>query len=218
MMHSHHNTLLIVDDYEPLRAALCELFSESGYQARSAEDGVSALQEIQREIPDILLSDLNVPGLSSFEFLSLVRRRFPAVRVIAMSGEFSGNDMPPGVAADAFFEKGTDLESLMRIMAAITWVDKGPVLEPPNVLAPIWIPRNGQDHAGELYAIVTCPECLRTFPQSLGESPDPIRAANCVYCSGVIRYAIVRTADDSFLQDFQRKAATGTAIPLGVPD
>lgn len=115
-------SLLIVDDYEPLRAALWELFGKSGYRARCAQDGVSALGEIRQEVPDIVLSDLNMPDMSGFEFLSVVRHRFPAVRVVAMSGEFSGTGVPPGFDADAFFEKGADLGSLKRIVEAITWV------------------------------------------------------------------------------------------------
>ena len=140
-------SLLIVDDFEPLRAALWEFFGESGYRARCAQDGVSALREIRQEVPDIVLSDLNMPDMSGFEFLSVVRHRFPAVRVVAMSGEFSGTGVPPGFDADAFFEKGADLGSLKRIVEAITWVDKSPVIEPPGPPAPVWIPRKGQDHA-----------------------------------------------------------------------
>ena len=125
-MLSDQKTLLIVDDDLSLRLALCDLFDESGYRARCAGDGFSALQEIRREVPDVVLSDLNMPGMSGFEFLSAVRRSFPAIRVIAMSGSFSGNGVPPGVAADAFFEKGADFGSLRGIVEAITRVDKSP--------------------------------------------------------------------------------------------
>ena len=60
----------IVDDEESIRMSLSHVLSEMGYRVRTAEDGFSALAELRKEIPDILLSDLNMPGMSGFELLS----------------------------------------------------------------------------------------------------------------------------------------------------
>jgi DNA-binding NarL/FixJ family response regulator len=76
--------------------------------------------EMRHEAPDILLSDLNMPGMSGFELLSVVRRRYPAVLVIAMSGAFSGDQVPCGVTADAFFPKGSGVAILMRKIESLT--------------------------------------------------------------------------------------------------
>ena len=48
--------ILVVDDYEPIRRLISHTLAEIGYVVRSAEDGLSALLEIHREMPDILLS------------------------------------------------------------------------------------------------------------------------------------------------------------------
>src|SRR5271165_2973391 len=111
--------LLIVDDEPSIRTSLSHVLGEIGYSVRTAEDGFSALVEIRKEAPDILLSDLNMPGMSGFELLSVVRRRFPAIQAIAMSGAFHGDEVPSGVAADAFFQKGSSVGSLLRIMEAM---------------------------------------------------------------------------------------------------
>jgi CheY-like chemotaxis protein len=69
MMPGAKSNLLIADDEPSTRRALSEIFTEFGYSVRSAEDGLTALVEIGREIPDILLSDLNMrvfPALNCY--------------------------------------------------------------------------------------------------------------------------------------------------------
>ena len=105
-------SLLVVDDQALVRVCLSEVFTKHGYGVRSAPDGFSALAEIRKEIPDLIVSDLNMPGMSGFELLSVVRRRFPLIPVIAMSSAFPGQELPMGVAADAFYQKGVDPGSL----------------------------------------------------------------------------------------------------------
>jgi CheY-like chemotaxis protein len=111
--------LLIVDDEPSIRYSLTCVLTEIGYNVRSAEDGFSALLEIRNEVPEILLSDLNMPGMSGFELLSEVRRQFPAIQTIAMSGAFSGDEVPSGIAADGFFQKGSSMGSLLRLMGGL---------------------------------------------------------------------------------------------------
>jgi len=120
--------LLIVDDDKVVRESLSQLFTEFGHSVRSAEGGSAALLEIRLEIPDIILSDLNMPSMSGFEFLSIVRRRFPVIRVIAMSGAFSVDHVPPDLPADAFYEKGPRLRLLMQIVQTMTSAERSPPL------------------------------------------------------------------------------------------
>lgn len=133
--------LLIVDDEVSIRTSLSLILTRFGHSVRSAEDGFSALGKIRNEVPDILLSDLNMPGMSGFELLSVVRRRFPAIQVIAMSGAFSGDGVPLGVAADAFYEKGTNPGSLLQLVKAMIHMERSSV-QYLSTSAPAWIPKN----------------------------------------------------------------------------
>jgi DNA-binding NtrC family response regulator len=187
-------TLLIVDDEVSLLSSLSMIFATFGYSVRLAGDGFSALAKIRDEMPDILLSDLNMPGMSGFELLSVVRRRFPAIQVIAMSGAFSGNTVPPGVVADAFYEKGGSPGTLLAMVAAMANKDRSCV-QHPSTPAPIWIPKNGHDPQGAEYVMVTCPECLRTFVQVLGDVTYTVRETGCLHCLTPIHYAIVQSPD-----------------------
>jgi CheY-like chemotaxis protein len=210
--------ILIVDDEETLRTFLSEMFAESGYRLQSASDGFSGLREIRREVPDVIICDLEMPGMSGFEFLSVVRNRFPVIQVVAMSGAFSGDGVPPGVAADAFFEKGTHPDVLFRIVKAMTESPQLSSPAPPSLLAPIWIPRNGRDQNGESCVIVTCTECLRAFAHAFDENPDSVRETKCVYCLSPIRYAIVEPPNPAASYAFQRNPGAGIPTPLAVPN
>jgi len=66
-------SILIVEDEESVRASLAEILKVLGHRVRCAADGLAALVEINQEIPEILLSDLNMPGMSGFELLPLAR-------------------------------------------------------------------------------------------------------------------------------------------------
>jgi CheY-like chemotaxis protein len=171
------------------------IFSVLGYATITAPNGFSALNAIREELPDILLCDLNMPGMSGFEFLSVVRRRFPSIRVVAMSGAFEGKSIPAGVAADAFYEKGSHRpQLLLAAVEAMTHPQKLPPDHfPVRSDAPIWIPTNGHDPAGEPYVVISCPECLRTFPQVLDEKARSALQTKCAHCSNSIQYAIVHT-------------------------
>lgn len=193
MMPGHKANLLIVEDQPLLRELLCGILAASGCQVRSAVDGFSALAEIRKHLPDIILSDLYMPGMSGFEFLSVVRRRFPAIQVIAMSGAFSGNAVPPGVAADAFYAKGhgSNPAFLLQLVEAMAHRAPSP-LRRSGMVTPIWIASNGHDASGGEFVMVTCPECLRAFPQALSKQNSLIHEARCVNCSSTIHYAIVQ--------------------------
>ena len=90
---------------------------------RRAPDGVVALEELRIEIPDVLLSDLYMPRMSGFELLPVVRQEFPVTRVVAMSSALSGSDIPPGIVADAFYPKASDVVDLLQIIETMAWSD-----------------------------------------------------------------------------------------------
>jgi CheY-like chemotaxis protein len=127
--------LLIVDDQHSIRSSLSLVLAEIGYCVRTAEDGFSALAEMRVELPDILLSDLNMPGMSGFELLSVVKRRFPAMLTVAMSGAFQGNEVPSGVAADAFYQKGSSVGSLLMILNSLHHADPASAQFPESLQA-----------------------------------------------------------------------------------
>ena len=95
--------------------------------------------------------------MSGFEFLAVVRQRFPHIATIAMSGGYSSGEMPAGIMADAFLQKGNYTikelsHEVRKLLAASPVRSEGK----KDDIAPLFVPR---DKAG--YLIITCPKCLR---------------------------------------------------------
>src|SRR5438105_5210039 len=90
-------SVLIVDDESSIRNSLAMVLEAEGYETSMAVDGFDALLLLKRTLPDIVLSDLNMPRMSGFEFLSVLRRRFPQISVIAMSGAYTARTLMIGM-------------------------------------------------------------------------------------------------------------------------
>jgi CheY-like chemotaxis protein len=99
--------VLVVDDDPTIRTCLTLLLESVGYDVASAEDGIEALSLISENAPDIIISDLNMPRMSGIDLLSEIRRRFPQIVTIAMSGAYrDGSELPSEVIAHGYYAKG----------------------------------------------------------------------------------------------------------------
>jgi type IV pilus assembly protein PilB len=68
-------TVLLVEDEDQLRRVMKDLLEREGYRVVEARDGVAALEQVDRFAPDVLLLDLNLPGLDGYGVLSHLRSR-----------------------------------------------------------------------------------------------------------------------------------------------
>lgn len=96
--------LLVVDDDPGVIATSKLILCAEGYEVHLANNGFEALATLRGSLPDIIISDLAMPHMSGFELLSVIRRRFPHIPVIAISGQYDGN-RPVGLLCDAYFVK-----------------------------------------------------------------------------------------------------------------
>jgi CheY-like chemotaxis protein len=191
--HSAKIELLIVDDEAATRDTLTEIFTQLGYRVRNAQHGFAALAAIRQQAPDILLSDLNMPQMSGFELLSIVRRRYPQMYVVAMSGAYSGKLVPQAILADAFYEKASDAGALFQMVAEVGRTQRSdPAMTGES--APVWVPSNGHNHAGQPYVTLACPDCMRTFEQVIGATGCLVQRATCHHCWSAMHFAVVSKA------------------------
>jgi CheY-like chemotaxis protein len=184
-MANFHYRVLVVDDDELIRRVSEQVLSSHGYEVCTAANGFEALALMRNALPDLIISDLNMPSMSGFELLSVVRRRFPQLPVIAITGEYSTRSWPEGVLADAIFHKGqySPAQLFTQIQALLELAPIRPHLPKPDK-APVWLPRNGS------YVVLTCTECLRSFSISQEEAENGPREVPCVYCNTQIRFSL----------------------------
>jgi|SRR5581483_3800768 len=193
MLNTPKGRILIVDDDPSIRATVSMLLAARGYDVKTAENGFDALLQIKTHMPELIISDLNMPQMSGFEFLSVIRRRFPQVLVLAMSGAFEAGDaVPGGVIADAFYAKGANNPGLLlRLVGDLFLTSASQASTHTRQSAPVWVPRNGRDARGQAYVVLTCTECLRSFPLNVeSETGAAVMETPCIFCLNSVRYII----------------------------
>ena len=187
------NRILIVDDDRSIRATVAMLLAAEGYEICCAEHGFDALLQMKYQVPELVISDLNMPQMSGFEFLSVIRRRFPQVLVVAMSGAYEAGDaVPGGVIADAFYAKGAnDPGVLLQLVADLLRTSASQTSSHTRQSAPVWVPRHGKDARGIPYIVLTCTQCLRSFPLNVAsEVTTAVMETPCIFCLNEVRYII----------------------------
>ncbi|MDP9002714.1 MAG: sigma-54 dependent transcriptional regulator [Myxococcota bacterium] len=82
---SHRGRILIVDDESNARAALSEILREEGYATETAADGFKALGKLEEFTPDVILTDLKMPGLDGIAFMEKARSAAPGAVFVVMT-------------------------------------------------------------------------------------------------------------------------------------
>jgi CheY-like chemotaxis protein len=104
--------ILVVEDDPGLRHALAELLIHTGFAVEQASDGIMALREIARQMPDLIVSDVQMPELDGIALAATLAPHTPPIPIILMSA----NALPAG-CAQPFIRKPFDLEGLLTLMA-----------------------------------------------------------------------------------------------------
>jgi CheY-like chemotaxis protein len=180
------NRVLLVDDDPSVRNLLSRQLERAGFETRQAEDGIDGLGQLRMELPQVIISDLQMPSMAGMEFVSVVRQRFPFIPVIVLSRSVP-NEFPAEAQPDAWFEKGAlNINELLRTLRGL--IRKAPqhadfrqAMTAPVQTSPVF--------AGSVS--LTCPDCLRTFwAMNIPENKTVERAAVCTHCQAHVPFLI----------------------------
>ena len=95
-------TVLVVDDDADVRAMLEEFLVAKGYRARGAGDGATAVRDLLASPADVILLDIDMPGLSGTDALPTLRAVAPGAAIIMVSGTMNEQTAKRALAAGAF--------------------------------------------------------------------------------------------------------------------
>jgi len=94
--------ILVIDDDAGLREALGEFLRTRGYATRLAVDGVGGMAAVMEDAPDVVLLDIEMPGLNGVAALNAIRAMAPDLKVIMVSGTTDTDLSKRALAAGAF--------------------------------------------------------------------------------------------------------------------
>jgi CheY-like chemotaxis protein len=183
--------VLLVDDDPLIRKFMSGHLVAAGYVVQTAVDGLDAITKLRAGLPNLIVSDLNMPRMSGHEFLEVVRKRFPQIPVIVISA-VAANEMPREVAADVYYQKsGFRFHHLLETISDLTRNPPLRTAPPPidNEPAQAKWSENGQ-------YVVSCGDCLREF--SFPRTSDIVRDekwATCVHCGKLVQFLVAEHSE-----------------------
>jgi DNA-binding NtrC family response regulator len=110
--------VLMVDDEEDFVTTLSERMKMRDVDSDVALDGEQALQRVEDDIPDVMVLDLKMPGIDGLEVLRRVRKAYPQIPVVILTGHGSEKDEAEARRLGAFeyLQKPVDIEKLIRTL------------------------------------------------------------------------------------------------------
>lgn len=109
--------ILLADDSVTIQKVIDLTFSEKGFQVTSASDGSAAVELLTTFEPDLVITDVHMPGASGFEVCRRTKELYPRVPVMLLVGTFEPFEEAEAAAvgADVFVKKPFDDQELLRL-------------------------------------------------------------------------------------------------------
>ena len=103
--------VLVVDDHPEIRDLMVKILERRGYRVSTASAGHDALTQFALARPDLVITDLSMPGLNGYQLCRLIRG-ISSVPVLIMSAQKGVEQRVYEMGADAFVSKPFDMEAL----------------------------------------------------------------------------------------------------------
>src|SRR6266540_594484 len=129
-------SVLVVDDEPELRDLMTRVLKRGGHRVTCAANGIEASRAVANERFDVVVTDVIMPEKDGIQVINELRRKYPDVRIIAMSGggHVSRDQylkIAKGLGAHALLEKPFSNEDLLAAISALTPTRYKPAAKSP---------------------------------------------------------------------------------------
>lgn len=118
--------MLVIDDEKNLANTVVWILESGGFEALAAYDGPSALRRVESFHPDIIISDVIMPGMNGIEVCAILQAKFPKCRILLFSGQAATNELIGTARAQGFtwelLTKPMDPEELLAKLTPLPQV------------------------------------------------------------------------------------------------
>jgi len=108
--------ILLVDDEESIQLLYREEFEEEGYTVDSARDGAEALEKFKENPPDLVLLDINMPGMNGIEILRQMKELRASLPIILNSAYQEYKQDFGSWASEAYVVKSANMDELKAMV------------------------------------------------------------------------------------------------------
>jgi CheY-like chemotaxis protein len=85
--------VLVIDDEKNVANTLVWVLEDGGFSAIAAYGGTDALQKMESFSPDVVISDVIMPGMNGIEVCEIIQSKYPTCRIFLYSGQAATNDL-----------------------------------------------------------------------------------------------------------------------------
>jgi DNA-binding NtrC family response regulator len=113
--------ILIVDDEKTARLGLVEVLRDEGHEVRSAADGFKALGQLEDWVPDLVVTDVHMPGMDGIALMEKLRAQLPGVGIVVMTAHSTVEKAVAAMklGADDYLTKPIRLDELLVVVERI---------------------------------------------------------------------------------------------------
>jgi CheY-like chemotaxis protein len=120
MAKKNKSKILVIEDDEFSRDALAHLLSAEGYETLSANDGESGLAKAHDERPDIIIVDLDLPGINGKQVIETIRSDGPLCEIpilVVTGAEVKEAEIAVEVGANSYLTKPIEFDHLTLVLS-----------------------------------------------------------------------------------------------------